>query len=80
VHPATGSIDEPPARPWEVHVTTIEQRPVAFAESKLNALVGKAIGEWGALSGGVLAIGDKLGLDTALANHGPATSSELACR
>lgn len=46
---------------------------------KLNAFVGKMVGDVGAaLSGALVLVGDKLGLYRALAEHGPATPAELA--
>ncbi|HEX3466331.1 MAG TPA: class I SAM-dependent methyltransferase [Candidatus Elarobacter sp.] len=51
----------------------------AFDEAKLNAFVGKMIGDVGAtLSGALVLIGDRLGLYRALAANGPMTSAELA--
>jgi SAM-dependent methyltransferase len=50
-------------------------------ESKLQALVGKAVGDLGAtLSTAMISIGDRLGLFKALAIGGPATPAELAAR
>ena len=60
---------------------TSQTGPTAVNEEKLMALVGKAVGDWGAmLTGSLLALGDKLGLFQALADGGPATSEELAAR
>ena len=48
-------------------MTTIEQQPSTFDEAKLNAFIGKAVGDWGALtSAALVVIGDKLGLYTTL--------------
>jgi SAM-dependent methyltransferase len=61
----------------------VEERtaPGAIDEGKLDAFVGKVIGDWGALASAPLVlIGEKLGLYTALAEGGPATSEELARR
>ncbi len=50
-------------------------------EGKLNAFVGKALGDIGAaMSAALTVIGDKLGLYKALHTHGPQTSAELADR
>jgi SAM-dependent methyltransferase len=62
-------------------MTTTEQQPSALDEAKLNAFIGKAVGDWGTLtSAALVVIGDKLGLYTALAEGGPATPGELAQR
>jgi SAM-dependent methyltransferase len=54
--------------------------PRALDEGRLNAFVGKAIDDWGALGSAALTrIGDRLGLYDELAT-GPLTSSELAAR
>jgi SAM-dependent methyltransferase len=61
----------------------VEERttPRTIDEGKLNAFVGKVIGDWGALASAPLVlIGEKLGLYTALAERGPATPGELARR
>ena len=51
----------------------------AFDDAKLNAFVGKMVGDVGAtLTGALVIIGDRLGLYRALAEHGPLTSAELA--
>ncbi|HET9427968.1 MAG TPA: methyltransferase domain-containing protein [Allosphingosinicella sp.] len=48
---------------------------------KLNTFMGKMVGDMGAaLSGSLVITGAKLGLYKALADHGPATSHELAER
>ena len=50
-------------------------------EEKLNTLLGKIVGDFGAtVSSGLVIIGDKLGLYKALAGAGPLTPSELAER
>ena len=50
-------------------------------EPKLNALVGKMIGDLGAAAGAALVVvGDKLGLYRAIAEAGPVTPVELATR
>jgi hypothetical protein len=56
-------------------------KPMAIDEGKLNALVGKMLGDLGAAAGAELVVvGDKLGLYHALAEAGPVTPSELATR
>lgn len=53
---------------------------MAISEERLNAFLGKAVGDLGAAIGAVLiSIGDELGLYKALA-RGPATARELAAR
>jgi SAM-dependent methyltransferase len=53
----------------------------AIDESKLMALLGRAVADWGAMGGGALVlIGDALGLYRALAGAGPLTAAELAER
>ncbi|MDQ6673698.1 MAG: SAM-dependent methyltransferase, partial [Chloroflexota bacterium] len=55
--------------------------PQTLDEAKLNAFVGKAVGDWGTLtSSALVVIGDKLGLYQAMSAAGPVTSSELAGR
>lgn len=50
-------------------------------EEKLNAFLGKVIGDFGAALSSVLAyIGQKLGLYKAMSNAGPMTPAELAER
>ena len=52
---------------------------VVMNEAKLHEMVGKMVGDLGAVVNGALVItGDKLGLYRALANDGPFTSEELA--
>src|SRR5260370_38221450 len=48
-------------------------------QAKLEDFIGKALGEWGATLGVLLAfVGDKLGLFKAMAGVGPLTPEELA--
>jgi 2-polyprenyl-3-methyl-5-hydroxy-6-metoxy-1,4-benzoquinol methylase len=48
-------------------------------EEKLNALMGRTIGDFGAIASSALVVmGDKLGLYRALRDGGPATAAELA--
>jgi hypothetical protein len=56
--------------------------PVTIDEAKLNALLGKVVGDvGGAMSAALVVIGDKLGLWKALANaKEPLSSTELAKR
>ena len=50
-------------------------------EAKLNAFMGRAVGDMGAAIHAVLVmLGDRLGLYKAMANNGPMTPSELASR
>jgi SAM-dependent methyltransferase len=61
-------------------MTTLTDRPLAD-EARLQALVGKAVGDLGAtLSTAMISLGDRLGLFKALASGGPATAAELAAR
>jgi SAM-dependent methyltransferase len=54
---------------------------MALDHAKLMEFVGKALGDiGGALTAGLVVIGDKLGLYRALAAEGPLTSAELADR
>jgi 2-polyprenyl-3-methyl-5-hydroxy-6-metoxy-1,4-benzoquinol methylase len=58
---------------------TTAAAPATFDEAKLNAFVGKMVGDIGAtLTGALVIIGDRLGLYRALAEHGPMTSEALA--
>ncbi|HEY0615666.1 MAG TPA: class I SAM-dependent methyltransferase [Candidatus Elarobacter sp.] len=60
-------------------MTTAAAPPVQLDEEKLNAFVGKMIGDIGAtLSGVLILIGDRLGLYRALAANGAQTPAELA--
>jgi SAM-dependent methyltransferase len=62
-------------------MTTLTEPPVTIDEAKLNAFIGRAIDDWGALtSAALIVIGDRLGLYSALDSGGPATPSELAAR
>ncbi len=61
-------------------MSTLTDRPVVD-EAKLQALVGKAVGDLGAtLSTAMISLGDRLGLFQALASGGAATPAELATR
>src|SRR3954464_774640 len=61
-------------------VQTLEASPILDAD-KLNAFMGKMVGDMAAAMSGALVItGAKLGLYRALADIGPATSDELAER
>src|SRR5205809_242266 len=52
---------------------------MAIDEAKLNAFMGKMLGDMGAAaSGALIVIGDKLGLFKALAASGPLTPADLA--
>jgi SAM-dependent methyltransferase len=54
---------------------------MAIDQAKLEAFVGKAIGEFGAIaSAALVVIGDKLGLYRAMAGSGALTPAELAAR
>lgn len=58
---------------------TLERQPAAIDPDKLNAFMGKMVGDMGAaMSGSLVILGERLGLYTALQAHGPATSIELA--
>src|SRR5947208_5313948 len=53
----------------------------AINEDKMNAFLGKVVGDFGAsLSSALVYLGQKLGLYKALADGGPATPTELAQR
>ena len=61
-------------------MATLTDRPLVD-EAKLQALVGKAVGDLGAtLSTAMISIGDRLGLFKELASGGAATPAELAAR
>jgi 2-polyprenyl-3-methyl-5-hydroxy-6-metoxy-1,4-benzoquinol methylase len=61
-------------------MATLTDRPLVD-EAKLQALVGKAVGDLGAtLSTAMISLGDRLGLFQALASGGAATPAELAAR
>ena len=50
-----------------------------LAQARIEAFMGKTLGDAAGLFASVLAIvGDRLGLFRALADHGPASSGELA--
>jgi hypothetical protein len=54
-------------------------RTTPIDEAKLMEFVGKAVGDLGAtFHAGTILVGEKVGLDRALADAGPATSTELA--
>ena len=54
---------------------------MAVDQAKLDAFMGKLVGEMGAVASSILVmIGDKLGLYKALAAAGPSTSAELAAK
>jgi hypothetical protein len=56
-------------------------RTTPIDEAKLMEFVGKAVGDLGAtFHAGTILVGEKVGLDRALADAGPATSTELASR
>ena len=58
---------------------TLEGARLAPDPDKLNAFMGKMVGDMGAaVSGALVVLGDHLGLYKALAAHGPATSVDLA--
>jgi ubiquinone/menaquinone biosynthesis C-methylase UbiE len=58
---------------------TLERAPIAPDPDKLNAFMGKMVGDMGAaMSAALVVLGDHLGLYKALAAHGPANSLELA--
>src|SRR5258708_38507157 len=55
--------------------------PQPINEDKMNAFLGKVVGDFGAsLSSALVYIGQKLGLYRTLADAGPATPAELAQR
>jgi ubiquinone/menaquinone biosynthesis C-methylase UbiE len=57
----------------------LERDPAAVDPDKLNAFMGKMVGDMGAaMSAALVILGDRLGIYRALADHGPATSIELA--
>jgi len=62
-------------------MTATTNTPPALDEDRLNALLGQAVGEFGATANAALVvIGDRLGLYKALAAGGPQTTQELAQR
>ncbi|MDB5451922.1 MAG: SAM-dependent methyltransferase [Caulobacteraceae bacterium] len=57
----------------------LHRPPAAPDPDKLNAFMGKMVGDMGsAMSAALVVLGDHLGLYKALAEHGPATSFDLA--
>jgi 2-polyprenyl-3-methyl-5-hydroxy-6-metoxy-1,4-benzoquinol methylase len=62
-------------------MTATTNTPRALDEDRLNALLGQAVGEFGATANAALVvIGDRLGLYRQLAADGPLTPAELAVR
>jgi SAM-dependent methyltransferase len=60
---------------------TLERGAAAVDPDKLNAFMGKMVGDMGAcISGALVILGDRLGIYRALAEQGPATPAELADR
>jgi SAM-dependent methyltransferase len=58
---------------------TLEPKPAAVDPDKLNAFMGKMVGEMGAaMSASLVILGERLGLYKALQAHGPADSVALA--
>ena len=58
---------------------TLERDPAAVDPDRLNAFMGKMVGDMGAaMSAALVILGEHLGLYRALAEHGPANSIELA--
>jgi SAM-dependent methyltransferase len=58
---------------------TLEREAAQADPEKLNAFMGKMLGDMGAaISGSLVILGERLGLYKALQAHGPATSIELA--
>src|SRR4051794_28591703 len=58
---------------------TLDRAPTAPDPDKLNAFMGKMVGDMAAaMSAALVVLGDHLGLYKALAGHGPATSFDLA--
>jgi SAM-dependent methyltransferase len=58
---------------------TLDRPAIAPDPDKLNAFMGKMVGDMGAaVSGALVMLGDHLGLYKALAEHGPASSFDLA--
>lgn len=70
-----------PQAPAQAEGQAQAQAQATLDEAKLNAFIGKAVGDWGTLtSAALVVIGDKLGLYRAMAAAGPVTSTELAER
>ena len=60
-------------------MSTTAHAPAPLDEARVNAFVGKMLGDIGAtLSGALVIVGDRLGFYRALAEHGAMTSRELA--
>src|SRR5438270_9912407 len=60
---------------------TEQEATMSIDQAKLDAFMGKMLGDMGAsASGALIVIGDKLGLYKALAQGGPLTAAELAKR
>ena len=60
---------------------TLERGAAAVDPDKLNAFMGKMVGDMGAcISGALVILGDRLGIYRTLAEQGPATPAELADR
>ena len=58
-------------------MTATTNTPPALDEDRLNALLGQAVGEFGAAANAALVvIGDRLGLYRRLAADGPLTAAE----
>src|SRR4249920_2655582 len=74
----------PGRRSYGQNISFLEERQMAVQtaainEDKLNAFMGQVVGELGAtVNAGLIVIGDKLGLDKAMATVGPVSSAELA--
>jgi len=57
----------------------LEREQATLDPEKLNAFMGKMLGDMGAaISGSLVILGERLGLYAALQTHGPATSIDLA--
>jgi SAM-dependent methyltransferase len=62
-------------------VTAFKEKVMPVDQAKLDAFVGKILGDMGAAaSGAMVVLGDKLGLYKALAEAGPLLPAELAAR
>jgi 2-polyprenyl-3-methyl-5-hydroxy-6-metoxy-1,4-benzoquinol methylase len=62
-------------------MTATSHTPPVLDEDRLNALLGQAVGEFGAtVNAALVVIGDRLGLYRELAAAGPSTPTELAQR
>jgi SAM-dependent methyltransferase len=61
--------------------TSARQTTTTIDEEKLNAFMGKVVGDFGAsVSAALVVLGDKLGLYKAMADSQPVTPAELAAR